>query len=317
MQQSTIYDSVFETTTHDCGRMILQAMNELYREDYRGDEEIIHLQDEHYINTPEEIKELDTDSYFMIKDKPEKRYHFECQSTPDSTMLLRLYQYDSRVAFWDKTLEADKLTVRYSLSAVLFLRHTRNTPDTMHIYVETSQGRVLQEVRVMKLKNYTLDEIFEKRLFLLIPFYILVHENRFKVCNEDEAEKEKIITEYKRIAAYLGEMVKTGELNEYERNLLASMVLKVAEHCLEKYDVIKKGIEEVMGGVLLDYPAKTILNTGRAEGLAAGRKAGLAEGRLEGALEMCIGLLKDGVISLAEAAKRLSMTEEELKSKMS
>ncbi len=64
-----------------------------------------------------------------------------------------------------------------------------------------------------------------------------------------------------------------------------------------------------MGGVLLDYPAKRILNEGR--------KAGLAEGRLEGALEMCIGLLKDGVISLAEAAKRLSMTEGELKSKMS
>ena len=309
MQQSTIYDSVFKTTTHDCGRMILQAMNELYREEYRGDEEIIHLQDEHYINTPEEIKELDTDSYFMIKDKPEKRYHFECQSTPDSTMLLRMYQYDSRVAFWDKTLEVDKLTVRYPLSAVLFLRHTRNTPDAMHIYVETSQGRVLQEVRVMKLKNYTLDEIFEKRLFLLIPFYILVYENRFKVCNEDEAEREKVITEYKRIAAYLGEMVKTGELNEYERNLLASMVLKVAEHCLEKYDVIKKGIEEVMGGVLLDYPAKRILNEGR--------KAGLAEGRLEGALDTCVQLVKKGMLTLAQAAAQLEMTEEELKSKMS
>ena len=216
-------------------------------------------------------------------------------------MLLRMYQYDSQVAFWDKTLEADKLTVRYPLSAVLFLRHTRNTPDTMHIYVETSQGRVLQEVRVMKLKHYTLDEIFEKRLFLLIPFYILVHENRFEVCNEDEVEREKIITEYKRIAAYLGEMVKSKELNEYERNLLASMVLKVADHCLEKYEVIKKGIEEIMGGVLLDYPAKTILNAGRAEGR----------------LDMCVQLVKKGIMTLAQAAAQLEMTEEELKSKMS
>ena len=98
-------------------------------------------------------------------------------------------------------------------------------------------------------------------------------------------------------------MVKSGELNEYERNLLASMVLKVVEHCLEKYEVIKKGIQEIMGGVLLDYPAKRILNEGR--------KAGLAEGRFD----MCIGLLKDGVISLAAA--QLEMTEEELKSKMS
>ena len=36
-----------------------------------------------------------------------------------------------------------------------------------------------------------------------------------------------------------------------------------------------------MGGVLLDYPAKTILNKGRAQGRAEGR----AEGRTEGALE--------------------------------
>jgi len=308
MQQSTIYDSVFKTTTHDCRRMILPAMNELYREEYRGNEEIVHLQDEHYIDTPEEIKEIDTDNYFMLKDNPEKRYHFECQSTPDSTMLLRMYQYDSQIAFWDNTLEDDKLTVRYPRSAVLFLRHTRNTPDVMKIYLETSQGHVLQEVRVMKLKNYTLDEIFEKRLYLLLPFYILVHEKRFKVCNDDVVEGEKLIAEYKRIAAYLGEMVKSGKLNEYERNLLASMVLKVVEHCLEKYEVIKKGIQEIMGGVLLDYPAKRILNESRAEmvrnlmqsmGISLEKACeilkvnkaelevtkGRAEGRLEGALD--------------------------------
>ena len=302
MQQSTIYDSVFKTTIHDSRRMILPAINALYQEGYRGDEELVHLQDEHYINTPEEIKELDTDSYFMIKGKPEKRYHFECQSTPDSTMLLRMYQYDSQVAFGDNTLEAGKLTVRYPLSAVLFLRHTRNTPDTMHIYVETSQGRVLQEVRVMKLKNYALGEIFEKRLFLLIPFYILVHENRFKVCDEDEMEREKIIKEYKRIAVYLEEMVKSGELNEYERNLLASMVLKVVEHCLEKYEVIKKGIEAIMGGVLLDYPAKTILNTGRAEGRAEGRK------------EMVRNLMQSMGITAEKACELLKLNMDDYKS---
>ena len=103
-------------------------------------------------------------------------------------------------------------------------------------------------------------------------------------------------------------MVKSGELNEYERNLLASMVLKVVEHCLEKYEVIKKGIQEIMGGVLLDYPAKRILNESRAEmvrnlmqsmGISLEKACeilkvnkaelevtkGRAEGRLEGALD--------------------------------
>lgn len=50
------------------------------------------------------------------------------------------------------------------------------------------------------------------------------------------------------------------------------MVLKIVEHCLENYEVIKKGIQEIMGEVLLDYPAKRILNEGRAEGRATERK---------------------------------------------
>ena len=310
MQQGTIFDSAYKTTIHDCRRMILPAINELYREDYRGDEEIVHLQDEHYIDTPEEIKEMDSDSYFMLKDDPKKRYHFECQSTPDSTMLFRMYQYDSRIAFWDNTLEGDKLTVRYPRSAVLFLRHTRNTPDVMHIYLETSQGRVLQEVRVMKLKNYTLDEIFEKRLYLLLPFYILVHENRFAECNEDAAEGEKLKDEYRRIAAYLGEKVSIGDLNEYERNLLASMILKVAEHCLEKYEVIKKGIQEIMGGVLLDYPAKIILN----KGLAQGRAQGLAQGRALERTEMVQNLMQSLGITAEKACELLKLNMDDYES---
>ena len=71
----------------------------------------------------------------------------------------------------------------------------------------------------------------------------------------------------------------------------------------------------------MDYPAKTILNTGRAEGrlagLTEGRRAGLAEGRLEGALDTCVQLVKKGMLTVAQAAAQLEMTEEELKSKMS
>ena len=45
--------------------------------------------------------------------------------------------------------------------------------------------------------------------------------------------------------------------------------------------------------------------------------ASKAEGRVEGALDVYVSLVKDGVLSLVEAAKRLGMTEEELKSRMS
>ena len=54
---------------------------------------------------------------------------------------------------------------------------------------------------------------------------------------------------------------------------------------------------------------------GRAEGRAEGHAEGKAEGRQEGALEMLIGLVKDGMLSLNDAAKRVNMTVDEFKNK--
>ena len=56
-----------------------------------------------------------------------------------------------------------------------------------------------------------------------------------------------------------------------------------------------------------------MLDISKAEGIIEGK----AEGRIEGALDAYVSLVKDGVLSLAEAAKRLDMTEEELQARMS
>ena len=59
-----------------------------------------------------------------------------------------------------------------------------------------------------------------------------------------------------------------------------------------------------MGGVLLDNPARAIF--------ANGKNVGKVEGKMEGKIEAYISLLRDGIISMAEAAKRLGMKEEEV-----
>lgn len=49
------------------------------------------------------------------------------------------------------------------------------------------------------------------------------------------------------------------------------------EHIARKYANINKGLGDIMGGKILDYPAKDILNKGRAEDLTEGRVAGSKE----------------------------------------
>ena len=45
--------------------------------------------------------------------------------------------------------------------------------------------------------------------------------------------------------------------------------------------------------------------------MAVAKSQGRAEGRAEGKLETLLGLVKDGVLTLTDAAKRVNMTEEE------
>ena len=88
--ENTVYDNVFGTMLHDCTRLIIPVVNEVFGEDYSGDEEIMFLHNEHYVLQPEgNTKEKITDTSFRICGKVNKNYHIECQSTADSSMIER------------------------------------------------------------------------------------------------------------------------------------------------------------------------------------------------------------------------------------
>ena len=75
------------------------------------------------------------------------------------------------------------------------------------------------------------------------------------------------------------------------------------------YPKVRKGVDDIMGGKILEHEAKTILQRGIREGEIKGETKGKAKGRLE----MCLELVREGILSLSDAAKRLNMKEEELK----
>ena len=52
-----------------------------------------------------------------------------------------------------------------------------------------------------------------------------------------------------------------------------------------------------------------MMQDSRAEGLAEGKAKGLVEGRTEGILFALTGLVRDGILSVRDAALRANMTE--------
>lgn len=63
-----------------------------------------------------------------------------------------------------------------------------------------------------------------------------------------------------------------------------------------------------MGGKILNYEAKEILNRVRQEGIKEGRK--------EERLDLLRSLVDDGLLALSEAAKRAGISEQEFSQSM-
>lgn len=120
---STPYDDVFRTLLNDCPKLIIPVINEIFHEHYSGIEEILFFPNEHFLNQQNgKEDERITDSVFAIKASKLKNYHMEYQSTPDNSMLVRIFEYDAQIALDVGRIEGNTLTVDFPNSAVLFLR---------------------------------------------------------------------------------------------------------------------------------------------------------------------------------------------------
>ncbi len=268
---NTPYDDVFRTLLNDCSHLIIPVINEIFGEHYSGQEEIIFSPNEHFLNQQGgNEEERITDTSFKIKGNETKQYHLECQSSTDNSMLVRFFEYGTQIALDEGRIKDNILTVTLPHSGVLFLRHHVTTPDTLKIRIETPGGTVEYDIPVMKAQQYTLKEIFEKKLLFLIPFYIFSHEARFEEYEKDKAKLEALQKEYEQIKNKLEELLNQGVISEYIKCTIIDMSSKVLEHIAIKYNAVREGVKAVMGGKVLEYEAKTIMREGIEQGIEQG-----------------------------------------------
>ena len=196
-------------------------------------------------------------------------------------------------------------------TAVLFLRSTLTMPDKMRVAIRTPGGEVSYDVPAMKVKSYTIEDIFEKGLLFLIPFYIFTYETGFEQINNNESKLAELKAEYESIHDRLDRLSENGAINEFYKKTIMDMSERVLANIAAKYKNIQKGVGPIMCGQVLDYEAKRILNTGREEGRAEGRE----EGRTEGIFDTLVKMVRKERLTLDEAAEEADMTPVEFAEK--
>jgi hypothetical protein len=220
-------------------------------------------------------------------------------------MVIRMYEYDSQIALKDSTLDKGILNVNFPKSAVLYLRHNENTPDILTIQIHTPGGDVSYDIPALKVKRYTLEEIFEKKLLFLIPFYIFTFEDDFGIIENNETKLQQLKETYADITRRLEALSLAGEIDAYTKQLISDMSEKVLKGIAHRHEKIQKEVAKVMGGEVLEYPAKTILRQGIKQGIEQGIK--------QGKEETAVNFIKLGKNTLEEIAAATGLPLEQVK----
>ena len=297
-----IYDGAFRTILNDCRKLIIPVINEIFKEHYTGEEEIRFFPNEHFLDQQDAAdKERITDTNFQIIGRIAKKYHLECESSlPDGKIAVRLFEYDAQIALDEGEVTEETLTVTFPNTAVMYLRAYKKTPDKMKYVIITPGGTVQYDVPIMKVQSYSLDEIFEKRLLMLIPFYIFSHEKSFSEYNNNEQKLEELKTEYRMILERLDDLEKQGIIGAFDKRTIIDLSSDVINEIARKYENVQKGIGAMMRGPLIQTEARTILNRGISQGISETKK------------ETALRMLKMGKLTVEEIAEYSALSVAEV-----
>ena len=297
-----IYDGAFRTILNDCRKLIIPVINEIFDENYTGNEEIQFFPNEHFLDQQDGAdKERITDTNLRIIGKETKKYHIECESSlPDGKITVRLFEYDAQIALDEGMVTKETLTVTFPNTAVLYLRTYQKTPDKMKYVIVTPGGTVQYDVPIMKVQTYSLDDIFEKNLLMLLPFYIFSHEKNFDVYNTDEQKLEELKGEYQVILDRLQKLEQQEAIGAFDKRTIIELSGDVIKEIAQKYENVRKGVGDMMSGALIETEARNILQQGIQQGISEAKE------------KMAVKLLKRGKLTVEEIAEDTGLSVEEI-----
>ncbi len=264
---ANIYDGAFRTILNDCRKLVIPVINEIFGETYTREEEIQFFPNEHFIDQQDKTnRERITDTNFTILGKIPKKYHIECESSlPDGRITIRLFEYDAQIALDEGEVTEETLTVTFPNTAVLYLRVYKKTPNKMKYVIVTPGGTVKYDIPVMKVQKYSPDDIFEKRLLMLIPFYIFSHENSFPEYNNNGQKLEELKAEYQVILKKLDELEQQGVIGAFDKRTIIELSGDVIKEIAQKYKNVQEGVGDMMNGALIETSARRLKNEAESE----------------------------------------------------
>ncbi|GAB6285489.1 MAG: hypothetical protein STSR0009_16900 [Methanoregula sp.] len=253
-------------------------------------------------------------------------FHIEVQMVNDREMSIRMLDYGYNLGLV-RQKEADaegRRVLKFPHQMVIFLDDNPSIPDTIEVRIIFPDGQdVIYRVPTLKIRNYSMTDLVDRKLYLLLPFEIFKVRKMFEAANRaktDRAEKKDLATDQllrtaEDLVQEVERLCNEGRLDTAGKDAIVTSMGEIYYHMSTKYSLAREINTKVdtMVTSIMEKVRKEGKREGKREGKLEGKREGKLEGKLEAYKEIAIQLLKQGY-EITAISKITGLSKSEIES---
>ncbi|MBR1708366.1 MAG: hypothetical protein IJ719_06010 [Clostridia bacterium] len=271
------YDSALGAMVTKLKEYIAPLVNEAFGEKFTEKAEVTLRNNKHVLQrTDQSLDHRESDMVIELTESIgqliKKVYMFECETWYDKTIVFRIAEYGASVAIETAEITDDGVILNIPNSAVIFLHPNKRIPQVMKITYRGPNGDEMSySVPTLQIKDYSVDQLFKKKLLILLPFYLFRFVNEFDEMEESAEKRKELNKALSDINKRLERLMKQQKIDAYQKMTIQSLLKRVSDRLVVRYRNLKKEVDEIMSGAIARTEADVILEKGYNQGFNDGK----------------------------------------------
>jgi hypothetical protein len=313
-----LFDRIFKRLMELSDLAMIHFINGLFGADHPVDSVVGRPKTE---TVSENLRQLLSDTLISINGK--SVYHIEAESGGQN-IVVRVFEYGYAEAMRTKTASSDgqKILLKFPNARIICWEPTGRTPDEVTLALEFPDGSLHDyRVKTLKFLEHGIKELAERKLTILLPFYVLKLRKSVKSAKTKERRAEL----GKEMKSILDEVVETversaesGVMGEPDKRSVLEYTERMYRELYARYEELKEA-DAMLQERILTYSEEAELRgmeRGMERGIERGIERGMARGMEKKAFDVARKLLTRGM-ALTEIAELAGLPLEDVKTLVS
>ncbi len=251
--EAQLWDEIMKKIAYSAPELLFPLIHEVHGRAYPKGTTISPLATEYSVQRSDtkQISSIRADITVLIGGVD--IYHFECEIKNNKSMIIRMFEYDMHIALsYTNSTNSSIPELNFPHSAVLYLGDNGNIPEHIACRINLPDGgSFLYNVPTVKVQSYSLEDIRQKHLSVLIPFLPIRLRKDIKKNNNT---RETLTSFYDEIILILRDEVVSGYLSETNCKTIISLLgkafIRVTYHNPELLEEVVRMTEPLL---VLEY----------------------------------------------------------------